>query len=375
METPTQDLSQRGEWTSASNAQADLLCKGRHLAQKGLTDIKSEDAAYGTAIHEALKKQNDEGLTPEQQSTYEACNELEDKAVAFFFPEANGGKSFPTREARYWIKWADGLMHSGQLDAVHVFQKKALIVEYKMLPGDVPLSSRNMQLRDQAVLLKFNVPTLEEIGVIVIQPLVTMKPELTLYKAADLEQAMGEMYFRVRASNTPGQPRTPGEAQCKFCLARSKCPEYNQFAGGMVISTGNPAAAGLMSVPITEWSPEMQVLFLDRLPVAQKWLNECKSVLKGLLKENPNAIPGYTLNKGRANDDIINPNEVFANFAKEGGKLDDFMKCVTVGKGKLVIAVKAATKLKGKALDAKVVEVIGNNLDKSTTEPSIVKVK
>jgi len=92
--------------------------------------------------------------------------------VQKFFPEAGGSKSFPSREVRYWIKWADGLMHSGQIDSFHVLGKRALIVEYKMLPGEVPDSPRNLQLRDQAVLLKFNVPELEEIGTVVVQPLV-----------------------------------------------------------------------------------------------------------------------------------------------------------------------------------------------------------
>ena len=333
METSTQDLSLRGEWTSASNAQADDLCKGRHLAQKGIPDSKSEDAAYGTQIHDALKLQKPDGLSVEQESTYEACNEIEKLVVKTFFPEAGESLSIPSREVRYWIKWADDLRHSGQLDSLHVLGSRALIVEYKMLPGEVPDSPRNLQLRDQAVLLKFNVPAIKEIGTAVIQPLVTHNPQIALYNEEALQQSMAEMYFRVRASNTPGQPRTPGELQCKYCKAKTKCAEYNQFAGGMVIGKplDAPLAQSLSALPITEWTPQMRSTFCERLPVAQKWLDECKAVLKDLLKRDSNAVPGFTLSAGREQSPIINAPAVFENFSKAGGKLEDFMKCVKVG--------------------------------------------
>ena len=313
----------------------------------------------------------------EQESTYEACNEIEELAVQKFFPEAGGSKSFPSREVRYWIKWADGLMHSGQIDSFHVLGKRALIVEYKMLPGEVPDSPRNLQLRDQAVLLKFNVPELKEIGTVVVQPLVTHTPQIALYNNDALQQSMAEMYFRVRACNTPGQPLKAGELQCKYCKAKSKCAEYNQFAGGMVIGKplDAPLAQSLSALPITEWTPEMRALFCERLPVAQKWLNECKDTLKELLKADSNAVPGFTLSAGREQNPIINAPAVFESFSKAGGKLDGFMKCVDVGKGKLKIAVKEATQLKGKALDAKVEEIIGDNVLTSRSEPSIIKEK
>lgn len=375
MENKTQDLTQRGVFTSASNAQADLLCRARHLAQQGIPEKESEDASHGTQIHNALKLQNTDGLDPDQEKTYEACNEIEERAVATFFPEAAGSKSFPSREVRYWIKWADGLQHSGQLDSLHVLKKRALIVEYKTLPGDVPSSSKNLQLRDQASLLAFNVPELEEIGVVVIQPLVTRTPEITLYNRDSLAQASAEMYFRVRASNTPGQDRNPGEVQCKFCLAKSTCVQYNQFASGLVIASNSPTATSLMATPITQWTPEMQVLFLDRMPVAQKWLDECKATLKALLKEKPDAIPGYTLGKGRTASVINDAEAVFARFNANGGQLPEFMKCVEVGKGKLELAVRSATKLKGKAAEAKLKEIIGDSMTVSVSEPSIVKAK
>jgi hypothetical protein len=42
----------RGEWTSASNALADRLCRGRHLAQRDLPELPgSDESESGIVIH------------------------------------------------------------------------------------------------------------------------------------------------------------------------------------------------------------------------------------------------------------------------------------------------------------------------------------
>ena len=59
----------RGQ-TSASNAQADSLCQGRHRAQAGLPDTKSDDSKFGTEIHDALAKDDPSKLKSDQLSIY-----------------------------------------------------------------------------------------------------------------------------------------------------------------------------------------------------------------------------------------------------------------------------------------------------------------
>ena len=179
-----QPSQQRGTNTSASNAAADSLCPGRHLAQAQFPEEeKDRDSAYGTRVHDALAAQNPTMLTAEQESIYESCNAIVEKVLPIFFgEEIKNMLAVPNREKRYWIKWADGLQHSAQVDAVYRKGTKALIVEFKTLNGDQQESSRNAQLRDQAVLFDFNCPLLTEIGVVVVQPLVTHSPELCVYK-------------------------------------------------------------------------------------------------------------------------------------------------------------------------------------------------
>jgi uncharacterized protein DUF2800 len=365
-----EDLTQRGTHTSASNAAADARCQGRHLMQRGLPDIKSEAAEHGTTVHDALAKQSPEGLTIEQEEIYDACNALEAKLVAQFFPDAAGAKSVPIREKRYWIGWADGLRHSAQIDSVHRKGTRALIVEYKTLAGAVGVTPQNMQLRDQACVYDHNCPLLTEIGVAVVQPLFTHSPEITVYTKADITRSLAELYQRVNLSNKPNAPRTPGEIQCKWCRAAKAgtCPEYNRWAAVTVTQDQN-----LIEVPVSQWTPAMRATFLDRFENAQKWLDMNYAYLKLELKNNPDAIPGYELKPGAVKSTIINPQAVFTAFSEAGGTLEQFMECISVGKGDLKAAVKSVTKAKGKKLDAALEGIIGQNIQTKQNEPSIVK--
>ena len=61
---------ERGKFTSASNAEPDSLCQGRHQAQLGIAEEKTGDdaeyAAHGNVIHAALAKGDPTGLSLEQ---------------------------------------------------------------------------------------------------------------------------------------------------------------------------------------------------------------------------------------------------------------------------------------------------------------------
>ena len=377
METPKTIQSppseSRGTSTSASSAQADSLCPGRHLAQQRFPEEQSTgDSIYGTRVHDALASQKDDMLNPDQQSTYEACNAIVQKILPQFFgQDIKDALAIPTREKRFWLTWSDGLKHSGQLDAIYKRATKALIVEYKSLPGEQAESSRNMQLRDQAVLLDFNVPLLSEVGVVVVQPLVTHSPEICVYKRADLVRSRDELYARVNASNNPNSPRKAGDVQCKFCRAKSGCPEYNAWAGKEVAAT--PETESLIEKPVFQWTPAERTVFLDRAGVIEKWIDNCKLELKKMLKADPEAIPGYELKPGAMKGTIINPQTVFDNFSKVGGTLDAFMKCVSVTKSALDVEVRTVTKAKGKKLEDAVDAIIGENIQKKQNEPSIVR--
>lgn len=361
---------ERGEHTSASSAQADLLCAGRHQAQKGLPDIKDESAIHGTTIHSALASLDPSRLTIEQTEIFDACLKIEAKLVQQYFGEELPPKS-AIRERRLWILWANGVSHSGQIDCAYRVGAKALIIEYKTLQGSVAESPLNLQLRDQVCLYYEECESvIEEVAVAVVQPLVTHSPAMTVYQLEDIKRARTEMHIRVLASNSDAAKRTPGEIQCKWCKAKSICREYQAWASSMVVSERS-----IIETPVQEWTPSMCSTYLGSRSIAKKWMELCDDAMLERLKSNPKAIPGYSLGKPRVTETIINPQAVFDSFSQKGGTLQQFMDCIKVGKTSLKEALASITKLKGKSLDEELKSVIGGNSESKESEPSIVKEK
>jgi Protein of unknown function (DUF2800) len=368
----TSDNQRRG-WTSASNAQADSLCPGRHLAQRAVPVVASvsKDTEHGRKIHEALKLQNPDGLTVEQRDIYDSCLAIEAKLINSLFPQIATSKAQPKvwREERFWVrvKSPDGQIfeHSGQPDSVFRLAHQAAIFEYKTLAGDVPESPTNQQLRDQAVLVRGNLFA-SEVAVAVIQPLVTHSPEVCYYTEADMARAEAEMYARVAESNDPKSERRPGELQCRFCLAKRTCHQYQQWAGQTV-----PNMLSLLDVPVAAWTPQQRAMFLDRRDVAQKWLDDCADAIKLALAEDPNAVDGWMLKPGAVRETVNKPQECFDRFSGLGGSVEQFMKCVTVKKTELKEQLNKVTGARGKALDAAMKTLTAGLVDVKRTAPTL----
>jgi hypothetical protein len=339
-----------------------------------MPDSKSEAATTGDRIHAALAAQKPDDLNLEEREMYDRCQRIEQAlVVAYFGPEIESLKAFPDREKRLWIEWTQegGLRHSGMADTVYRYKSKALVIDYKTGRDEAAGSPRNMQLRDLAVLNWVNRPLLSEIGVAIIQPWVTEKPDICAYKLPDIQTAVKQLLDRVKASNDSASPRVAGEIQCKYCRAKSKCPEYQTWAGAIVPALDR----SLFETPVSEWSPEQRRSFLDNLGAAEKILAEYKETMKAGLKTDPAFVPGWGLKDGQRRETIINAQAVFSSFSESGGSLEQFMDCITVGKTRLKEQVSVVTKKKGKALDAALTEIIGANVEDKTTEPTLTKLK
>lgn len=359
--------------TSASSAQADALCPGRHLAQRGLHNESSEDAEFGRGLHAALAANDPSKLTTEQLDIYESCIAIESKLVdQLFGPDRAKAKVFV--EQRFWVKVKakdseERYDHSGQPDKIYRLGPRALIIEWKSLAGDVPVSSENHQLRDQVVLAAGNL-MLTEVMAVVIQPLVTHDPAPCLYDKVSIKQAEDEMFERVRRSNDPTSPRIAGETQCKFCSARPICKEYALWNASLL-----PARIALPDLPVSQWTIEQRVAFCSGVAAVEKWIEDNREAMKQLLEQDPEAVPGFYLKPGNIREVVTDPEALFARFVELGGTLDQFMACVSITKGKLEDQTRAITKANGKSLKTKVDKLLEGIVEQKQNSPSLARKK
>jgi len=82
----------RGEWTSASNALADRLCRGRYQAQIGMPELPATDESDAGKVIHALWTGSDPQTkpTPEEAEKAEALLEREATVAEQFFGTAAG---------------------------------------------------------------------------------------------------------------------------------------------------------------------------------------------------------------------------------------------------------------------------------------------
>lgn len=357
-------VDERGGWTSASSAEADWLCPGRHLAQRGLAEeSKSEDAESGTRIHSWLEGKS-VVLTADEQETAEACHEIEVELVSRFWPNADN--RMEDREQRMWLHHND-LHHSGKADVIYHDTEAALVLDYKTGRNEVEESPRNRQLRDLAVLVSVNIGV-KRVHVAVIQPWVTREPEVCTYELDDLIAARNELVGRIVASNNPNSKRIPGETQCKYCRAKAQCPAF--LAAGLPLSVSE-ATADNIPLAIAALPGAKLGAFLSLCRLAEETATE--EVRRRVEAGQP--VDGWTLKPGRETEKITDAQTVFTRAIEAGVTQEAFVRdCITVGKTALKSAVKAATGAKGKALDAKMAELLAGATETKTSQPVLTQV-
>jgi hypothetical protein len=378
MITP-ETIDERRGATSASNAAADALCPGRHLAQRGLVRVETEYSESGTRIHNALATGNIGELPFAEREIAEKCLEIERAKLIEFFGADDAGKARAFREdpanperSRLWIRFTGPdqkeYEHSCRVDVVYRLDSKAVIFEYKTLAGEVPESPRNLQLADQQCIIRGNLLIPGDIGVCVIQPLVESNPQICAYTEADSKVRTDQLFARVVASNDPSSPRVAGEVQCKHCLAKTRCKEYGQWSSPLV-----PALLHVMEVPMDLWTVDQRVAAANALKPAEDLCELIRGFLKDGLTADPKFCPGWKLQPGAKVETITQPQEVFDRFTKLGGKLEQFMAAVKVGKTILREKLSEVTGAKGKSLDKAMKTLTDGLSETKQNAPSLKK--
>jgi hypothetical protein len=372
---------ERLDLTSASNAAADALCPGRHLAQRGLPKRPNKEAKIGERIHLAFSGQ-EVTLSNHEEKLLNRAREIEFS----LYHQWNGtDKSDPLlqwsdvfkcsqREVRLWAHVDSKPVHSGKVDSFWLSGdfKRALVEDLKSLFGDVEDADSNAQLRDEAALLFENYGC-QEVSVFINQPGVRWKFEeqkIVTYKEKDLKRAHAEMLARVKASNTPGAARVPGMRQCAYCLSRgtTRCPESVEIVSSI---TTQPHLSAL--------TPEQRGERIELLKCVTKLCKDELDLAKAQMMVDAAYATGWKLGEGRKTrkigDIILVGSRLRDEFGAEKVTPQDVTALCTLSVTKLEEFYKARTGLKGKALADAFYKIFGDAVTVETGEPSITRAK
>lgn len=349
---------------SASASLRYSLCEGSWIAEQafGIRMPDTDAANTGTRIHAWLANQPVE-LTESELDTATKCRKIEQRLIADVF-----GSTIPTivREQRMWIEGEDGPIFSGQPDLVawHGDPKRGLLIDYKTLWGDRDEADRNLQLRSLVALMQHNMAW-ESITVAICQPNKWPTVTVALYDAEAIRRAYRETIKMIDRISNPAAKRTPSPKACQYCPAKLNCPE----AGGMLREI---QAAPNLSVSV---NPEQIARILDVAKVAERIIEDARTLAKAALAEDPESIPGWRLKPGATRTTITDPAAVFGRFVALGGSQETFMPAVSVTVGKLEKQVKAVTGKKGKDLDATVETLIAGVSETAQNAASLERVQ
>ena len=362
-------MSDRHNLPSASGAERYSLCRASFLMDEkyGEHIDDTAEASMGTRIHARLAGENIE-LTAAEETIAERATYIEATALLEYFTDSPYSR---VREERLWYRDPLTLTRSwsGQPDLVAIeaefgSKARAAVVDYKSLWGQHTEAPSNLQLRCLAVLVAVEYGV-ENVRVILVQPNGWPKYTVGDYGPTELRQAEDEIAALMEDVQREGHSRTPSAKACRYCRARHVCPEAIAAASAV---TTLPREGTEIALP-----PEAIAAFLDRIPLVESVVEAVKAKAKRMLEADANAIPGWRLKPGTEREKITDIGTVFSRFTDAGGTQEQFTQAVSITKSALTETVRSVTGLKGKALNAKIANIVAGCVTTTTTAPSLEK--
>jgi hypothetical protein len=312
---------------SASTIERLAACPGSLRMSRGIPEYSTpqmrEWADSGERIHLWLEAPDFVPLEdPDELAVAERCAHQRDEHVRQVFEEV---EPIIFKENRLWLHHPDGRKRfSGRLDFTAIFKDVALVDDYKTNRGDIAEASTNLQLRAHAVLTWLESERkLKTIYAGKVQPLVDSHPELCKYGTAELEASLAELIGILVEAEKPDAPLKAGH-QCKFCPAKLVCPSARK----MLEEVSQVEPAMIKAADGKELSR-----LLDLFAACGPIIETGQAFAKELLKVNPNAIPSWSLKANAPLHPIRDPQVAWGRAAEDGMPMEQFMTCVTVGKG------------------------------------------
>lgn len=349
---------ERKDKMSGSGMKGYADCSGKYQLEKTCPEGESSlYAEIGNRIHAVLAGDTKIVLTDEEQEIVHRCNYQYNEVYASM-PDEVGEVTHSILEKRFWY----GDTWSGQIDRIDFFSEQvALVVDWKTGRNPQGNAESNLQLRAYSVLVKKNYPALKRIFVAIIQPLAAPYT-IAEYDEADLAAADDQIQGIVDAALAPNAPRTPSPDACKYCRAKTICPEAGGVASELAVIT--PA-----SVPAL--SNEAISDYLEKADVVEPFIEALREEAKKRLQDGQEIV-GRKLQAGRTSRSV---EDITTAFERTGLSSDQFLSACKLSVPSLEKIFATSNDIKPKEAKAKLEAMLGDVLVSKTGEPMMVRAK
>ena len=348
-------MDERNGKPSASGFSRLALCPGSWNLEATLPpQDENKYMALGTAVHAVLAGQAEfDTLTEDGQDIATRCLSQFSEMIGQL---DLGERTKEVIEERFWY---DDLF-SGAIDRIDFFgDDTAVVTDYKT--GRVAQSgaAENYQLRAYAVLVKKAYPELKTILVAIIQPLAAGKT-IAEYNEEDLARAEEEIVGIIRASQKHDAIRTPSPDACKWCRAKSICPEVR----------GTHKELEVVSNSVVPQLSNEEILVIDeKAEVVLDFIEEVRKEMKARMMAGQQ-FAGRSLTEGRKTRSVSDTQSIISALS---GVVEqsDVLACTKVSITALEKAFAKSKGLKGKDSKQQFEDALGWLIETTIGEPSI----
>lgn len=289
-------------YVGGSTAKRVLNCTASVNLCAKYPNVESTFAAEGTALHEAIdfifqgKTQNDREVIGLVFNGYEITEEMFENAIEpalamwdALDKELGGITYFNERRVVF-----PGIENAfGTVDIVGTAKDRSVVWDWKFGRGVAVSATWNEQLMYYALAAAHTFPTDQffdkdkPIEVFICQPMVLNGERFTRWTTsmAQLEVFGMELRKAVEISQSPDATYRMG-TWCKFCNAKTGCPEYNNTVQGIATT-----ARAQSEEELAKWLPYADLMI--------EWGEHVKQAAHKLLEQG-GVIPGYKLVPKRA---------------------------------------------------------------------------
>jgi len=359
---------------SASGMEALFLCPGRHNACSGLPEQESEDANFGNKVHDALAVIAKGGSIQASacdldfdQDILQAAEELWVRArpiIDWWQEDAGsyGGEIQRVIESRFILRKGVLPIYTGKPDLVLVAGDRALILDWKSLPGRVNESRSNHQLAALAALVADKYGC-QRVDAAIVQRMVAGKPQVVTFGVDDLSDAKMLCTQIVAAASKPDAPRVPGPVQCKYCKFADQCPEAR--AAAMQVATIGPRS--IAALPAQDIAP-----LWDQVAQAEGILSKMRDAMKERVLAGED-IPGLATKPGAVRKTITDVGALYERASGRGVSQGAFVRACSVQQKALTDLLRSELGVKGRELDDLRDELLSGIVEEKESAASVVR--